>query len=165
LVAAFLTKLGNECLQARNTNDAYRGTLSSYCYVLMCIALLQRRSPPVLPVLQAMQPTFRRCVHRACMTKLHLSPHHARHHVNADGFRECARLSPRPGCRSIDNWCCDYNDNVRSLLDFGAANTETLAELTAAFFAFWAWDFNYGRDVISIRTGRVLTKHEKVGAA
>lgn len=49
-------------MQARNTNDAYCGTLSSYCYVLMCISLLQRRSPPVLPVLQAMQPTFRRYV-------------------------------------------------------------------------------------------------------
>jgi DNA polymerase sigma len=52
-------------MQARNTNDAYRGTLSSYCYVLMCISLLQRRSPPVLPVLQAMQPTFRRYVCRS----------------------------------------------------------------------------------------------------
>lgn len=67
-------------------------------------------------------------------------------------------------CRTIANWCCDYNDDVRSLSSFGAANSETLAELTAAFFAFWAWDFNYGRDVISVRTGRVLTKHEKVGA-
>lgn len=51
---------------------------------------------------------------------------------------------------------------MHSLLSFGAANTETLAELTAAFFSFWAWDFNYGRDVVSIRTGRILTKHEKV---
>lgn len=29
-----------------------RGTLSSYAYVLLCIHLLQRRSPPILPVLQ-----------------------------------------------------------------------------------------------------------------
>ena len=65
-------------------------------------------------------------------------------------------------CRTIANWCCDYHDDVPSLSSFGAANSETLAELTAAFFAFWAWDFNYGRDVISVRTGRVLTKHEKV---
>lgn len=65
--------------------------------------------------------------------------------------------------RTIDKWCCDYNDDVRSLVSFGAANTETLAELSAAFFAFWAWDFNYGRDVVSIRTGSLLSKHEKVG--
>lgn len=28
------------------------GTLSSYAYVLLCIGLLQQRSPPVLPNLQ-----------------------------------------------------------------------------------------------------------------
>lgn len=44
----------------RQVNDSYRGTLSSYCYVLMCIHLLQQRSPPVLPCLQAMQPTHTR---------------------------------------------------------------------------------------------------------
>lgn len=43
----------------RSVNDSYRGTLSSYCYVLMCIHLLQTRSPPVLPSLQQMPPTFR----------------------------------------------------------------------------------------------------------
>ena len=36
----------------RNVNDPYKGTLSSYCYVLMCIFHLQTRSPPILPVLQ-----------------------------------------------------------------------------------------------------------------
>ena len=48
----------------RQVNDAYRGTLSSYCYVLMCIAHLQHRQPPILPCLQAMQPaTHVRWVH------------------------------------------------------------------------------------------------------
>jgi DNA polymerase sigma len=42
----------------RAVNDPYRGTLSSYCYVLMCIYHLQSRSPPVLPVLQALPPTI-----------------------------------------------------------------------------------------------------------
>ena len=42
----------------RSVNDPYRGTLSSYCYVLMCIHHLQRRAPPVLPTLQALPPTF-----------------------------------------------------------------------------------------------------------
>ena len=37
----------------RAVNDPYRGTLSSYCYVLMCVHLLQTRSPPALPCLQA----------------------------------------------------------------------------------------------------------------
>ena len=41
----------------RSVNDPYRGTLSSYCYVLMCIYHLQSRSPSVLPVLQRLPPT------------------------------------------------------------------------------------------------------------
>ena len=43
-------------------NDSYRGTLSSYCYVLMCIHLLQQRQPPILPCLHSIKPPtlFRR---------------------------------------------------------------------------------------------------------
>jgi DNA polymerase sigma len=41
----------------RAVNEPYTGTLSSYCYILMCIHLLQTRSPPVLPCLQAMSPS------------------------------------------------------------------------------------------------------------
>jgi DNA polymerase sigma len=44
----------------RRCNDAYLGTLSSYAYVLMVIAHLQARHPPVLPVLQEMTATHRR---------------------------------------------------------------------------------------------------------
>ena len=43
-------------------NDSYRGTLSSYCYVLMCIHLLQQRQPPILPCLHSIKPpTLFRC--------------------------------------------------------------------------------------------------------
>eukprot|EP00898_Chlorokybus_atmophyticus_P004171 jgi/Chlat1/4755/Chrsp308S04724 len=41
----------------RQINETYRGTLSSYAYVLMCIYFLQTRQPPVLPCLQAMEAT------------------------------------------------------------------------------------------------------------
>ncbi|KAK3274596.1 UTP:RNA uridylyltransferase [Cymbomonas tetramitiformis] len=44
-------------------NNTYRGTLSSYAYVLMCIHTCQRRTPPILPVLQEMEPrTFHKKV-------------------------------------------------------------------------------------------------------
>ena len=36
----------------RHVNDPYTGTLSSYCYVLMCIFHCQTRNPPILPNLQ-----------------------------------------------------------------------------------------------------------------
>lgn len=37
-------------------NNTYRGTLSSYAYVIMCIHVLQMRTPPILPCLQRMTP-------------------------------------------------------------------------------------------------------------
>ena len=39
-------------------NEPYTGTLSSYCYILMCIHQLQTRKTPVLPCLQAAEHTF-----------------------------------------------------------------------------------------------------------
>jgi DNA polymerase sigma len=38
----------------RKINDPYRGTLSSYCYILLLIHFLQTRKPPVLPCLQTL---------------------------------------------------------------------------------------------------------------
>eukprot|EP00850_Spirogloea_muscicola_P015637 SM000122S25744 [mRNA] locus=s122:16:4918:+ [translate_table: standard] len=43
----------------RQVNETYRGTLSSYAYVLMCIHFLQQRKPPILPCLQEMEVTYR----------------------------------------------------------------------------------------------------------
>lgn len=48
----------------RQVNDCFRGTLSSYCYVLMCIHFLQRREPPILPCLHTVgekEDYFSRC--------------------------------------------------------------------------------------------------------
>ncbi|CAM6059569.1 unnamed protein product [Sphagnum tenellum] len=52
---AFLVKHWAKC---RQVNETYRGTLSSYAYVLMCIHFLQQRKPAILPCLQEMQPTY-----------------------------------------------------------------------------------------------------------
>jgi predicted nucleotidyltransferase len=49
---AQLVSIVKHWAKQRNVNDPYKGTLSSYCYVLMCIFHLQTRSPPILPVLQ-----------------------------------------------------------------------------------------------------------------
>ena len=60
----------------RQVNDSYRGTLSSYCYVLMCIHLLQQRSPPILPCLQAMEPTHTRYLRPSPSPHCSLHPFH-----------------------------------------------------------------------------------------
>ena len=41
----------------RQINEAYRGTLSSYAYVIMCIHVFQTQDPPILPRLQEERPT------------------------------------------------------------------------------------------------------------
>jgi DNA polymerase sigma len=56
---AGLVMLVKHWAKRRAVNDPYSGTLSSYCYVLMCIACLQGRDPPALPVLQGLPPTHR----------------------------------------------------------------------------------------------------------
>lgn len=43
--------------KSRGVNETYRGTLSSYAYVLMCIHFLQQRRPAILPCLQGMEAT------------------------------------------------------------------------------------------------------------
>ncbi|CAA3007664.1 UTP:RNA uridylyltransferase 1 [Olea europaea subsp. europaea] len=40
--------------KTRGVNETYRGTLSSYAYVLMCINFLQQRRPAILPCLQVL---------------------------------------------------------------------------------------------------------------
>ncbi|KAJ1277617.1 hypothetical protein BS78_04G017100 [Paspalum vaginatum] len=55
LQLAFLVK---HWAKQRRVNETYRGTLSSYAYVLMCINFLQLREPKILPCLQAMEPTY-----------------------------------------------------------------------------------------------------------
>lgn len=68
--------------------------------------------------------------------------------------------SPSPS-RPPANWVCDYCDDVSALAGFGAANTESLAELLAAFFQYWAAGHDYRSAVVTIRRSAPLTKAEK----
>lgn len=44
---------------------------------------------------------------------------------------------------------------------FGKENTESLAELVWKFFEFWAWAHDFNNAVVSVRTGKFLTKAQK----
>ncbi|GJP46348.1 hypothetical protein CLOM_g5647 [Closterium sp. NIES-68] len=117
---AFLVK---HWAKRRQINETFRGTLSSYAYVIMCIHYLQQRQPPILPCLQEMQPhTYR---------------------------------------MQVGDVLCSYYDKVETLRGFGAANGETVGELLAGLFEYWAFRHDYNRSVISIRTGGFLSKEEK----
>ncbi|KAL0904883.1 hypothetical protein M5K25_027042 [Dendrobium thyrsiflorum] len=65
-------------------------------------------------------------------------------------------------CRVIANETeCAYFDKVEKLKNFGARNKESITQLLWAFFHYWAYWHDYTNDVISVRTGRIISKQEK----
>ncbi|KAJ6831424.1 UTP:RNA uridylyltransferase 1 isoform X2 [Iris pallida] len=108
--------------KSRGVNETYKGTLSSYAYVLMCIHFLQQRTPAILPCLQELEAT--------CVV-------------------------------TIDGTTCAYFDQVDRLRNFGVQNNESVARLLWGFFQYWAYYHDYANDVISVRTGRLISKQMK----
>ncbi|KAF0929863.1 hypothetical protein E2562_026077 [Oryza meyeriana var. granulata] len=62
---------------------------------------------------------------------------------------------------TVDNNICAYFDQVDKLTGFGAQRKDTVSRLLWAFFHYWAYKHNYTKDVISIRTGRIISKNMK----
>ncbi|KAI0489009.1 hypothetical protein KFK09_028850 [Dendrobium nobile] len=65
-------------------------------------------------------------------------------------------------CRvTVNETECAYFDKVEKLKNFGARNKESITQLLWAFFQYWAYCHDYTNDVISVRTGRIISKQEK----
>ncbi|OEL27346.1 UTP:RNA uridylyltransferase 1 [Dichanthelium oligosanthes] len=62
---------------------------------------------------------------------------------------------------TVDENNCAYFDQVDKLNSYGAQSRDTLSRLLWAFFHYWAYEHDYTRDVISIRTGRIISKERK----
>jgi DNA polymerase sigma len=62
---------------------------------------------------------------------------------------------------TVDENNCAYFDQVDKLNNYGAYNKDTVSSLLWAFFHYWAYEHDYTRDVISIRTGRIISKERK----
>jgi len=57
---------------------------------------------------------------------------------------------------TVDENNCAYFDQVDKLSNYGAHSRDTVSRLLWAFFHYWAYEHDYTRDVISIRTGRII---------
>ncbi|KAG9244979.1 zinc finger protein-like protein [Calycina marina] len=55
----------------------------------------------------------------------------------------------------------DFADDLSALKDFGKRNQETLGQLLFAFFRFYGHEFDYDKSVVSVRSGKQITKTEK----
>ncbi|KAM3401694.1 hypothetical protein ACQJBY_006016 [Aegilops geniculata] len=62
---------------------------------------------------------------------------------------------------TVDDNHYAYFDQVDKLSNYGAHNNETLSSLLWAFFHYWAYQHDYTQNVISIRTGKIISKHMK----
>ncbi|KAG6487923.1 hypothetical protein ZIOFF_056661 [Zingiber officinale] len=62
---------------------------------------------------------------------------------------------------TVENTKCTFFDQMEMLRDFGIGNKESIARLLWAFFHYWAYHHDYTNDVISIRTGSIISKQEK----
>ncbi|KAI1204873.1 uncharacterized protein F4807DRAFT_465239 [Annulohypoxylon truncatum] len=62
--------------------------------------------------------------------------------------------------RKDDN-IATFADDIDKLKGFGSKNKSTLGELLFEFFRFYAHEFDYSTDVLSVRLGKVISKKEK----
>lgn len=54
-----------------------------------------------------------------------------------------------------------FADDIDALKEFGQKNKSTLGELLFQFFRFYGHEFDYDKQVVSVRTGKQISKQEK----
>lgn len=62
---------------------------------------------------------------------------------------------------TVDDLECSFFDQVEKLGNYGSRNKESIARLVWAFFSYWAYGHDYANNVISVRTGSIISKQEK----
>ncbi|KAM0551752.1 hypothetical protein ACHAPJ_008320 [Fusarium lateritium] len=55
----------------------------------------------------------------------------------------------------------DFADDLEKLAGYGNKNKSSVAELLFQFFRFYAHEFDYDKHVLSVRQGKLITKHDK----
>mmetsp|Transcript_34349 Transcript_34349/g.64042 ORF Transcript_34349/g.64042 Transcript_34349/m.64042 type:complete len:326 (+) Transcript_34349:1778-2755(+) len=117
----------------REINSPQNGTLSSYGYLLCLIHFLQSRD--LVPDLQSLPPSW--------------DPHN--YQVDAPPVRMELHPVEKIPCNTYYYEASRIQNGVQKLKKFSSHNKQSLGELLMEFFRYFAYDFDYRRDIVSIR--------------
>ena len=135
---AFLVKHWSK---ARGINNPGEGTLSSYAFLLCLIHFLQTRPLPVLPFLQSLSPNWRG---------------DSIGNLSLDG--EIVFSTVNLQLCSSDNIACNTyflqpdDEQFQMLQSISRRNTQSVGELLVDFFEYFASQFDFRKDIVSIRS-------------
>ncbi len=132
----------------RGINNATKGTLCSYGYLLCLINFLQTRVLPVLPNLQALPPDwqgFRPSSSQQQPTLPRITIKHASNGRTSNTYF----FKPKD------------ESQMQYLRSFASRNKESAGQLLASFFWHYAYKFNFRQNTISVRSGGCLAKDLK----
>lgn len=152
----------------RSMNDSYRGTLSSYCLLMMLIFYLQQEEHPVLPALTG--PSF---IDEMCKSRISLAPDFE---DSGDPVsRLFGSLSIENDCQQgllvdtfVDNFPVRYVSDIGSILSWkkeklsqSPSGHNLIVPLLSGFFKFYAQTFPYSTETVSPRLGRGISKESR----
>ena len=127
-------------VKARRINSPSDGTLSSYGYILMLLHFLRTRRVPIIPNLQLLSPAWsgdpkEQCDPERCREMLKHPTHPTQQDYMVNGYY----YSPKNDASML-----------AKLQSVGSANSETVGELLASFFKYYAFEFDYRQHVVSL---------------
>ncbi|KAJ5518339.1 PAP/25A-associated [Penicillium expansum] len=72
-------------------------------------------------------------------------------------------LQARPHKKRMtqDGLVCSFDDDLKTLSQFGRKNKQSVGELLFHFFRYYGYEFDYEKNVISVRDGTLINKEAK----
>ncbi|KAK4534822.1 hypothetical protein CDCA_CDCA03G0847 [Cyanidium caldarium] len=137
---------------ARDLNEPFAGTLSSYSYLILLIQYLQLVTPPVLPCLQ-------RLALRRAATIAHGQEAAAATSTSASSVEELVEYQQLE--EIVDERLVDEHYLERDDLRMPVHNDMPEALLLAGFFYFYGYQFDYENCAVSVRCGRLIDKRRR----
>lgn len=128
----------------RRINEAFQGTLNSFSLILMVIHVLQNVEPPVLPNI------FRPTLPLRNATSPTSSSSHK--HIYLGARKPLAAIDGVDGRRKI----VSFHRDEEALRGWGAQNKDPLSVLLLRFFCYYATEYDWASDCVSIVHGRVI---------